>query len=47
MITGKAAVAIILPRIYTRAVMLPIQVVTIQVLWKYIGSHIFSTSYAK
>ena len=43
MITGKAAVAILLPRIYTRAVMLPIQAITIHVLWKYIGSHILNS----
>lgn len=47
MITGKAAVAILLPRIYARALMLPIQAVTITVLWKYIGSYINSSSYAK
>ena len=43
MITGKAAVAILLPRIYTRAVMLPIQAITMHVLWKYIGSHILNS----
>ncbi len=47
MITGKAAVAILLPRIYTRAVMLPVQAITIHVLWKYIGSHIFNSGYAR
>lgn len=47
MITGNAAAAILLPRIYTRAVMLPIQAVTVHVLWKYIGSHIAKSGFVK
>jgi ECF transporter S component (folate family) len=47
MITGKAAAAILIPRIYARAVMFPIQTVTIHLVWKYIGSRIGISSYAK
>lgn len=44
MITGKAASVIIVPRIYKCIIMLPIQVAAIQILWKYIGSHIDRSS---
>ena len=47
MITGKAAVALLIPRIYKSAVMFPIQIAAIHVLWKYIGNHINKSSYAK
>jgi len=47
MITGKAAVALLIPRIYKSAIMLPIQITAIHVLWKYIGSHINKSNYAK
>lgn len=47
MITGKAAAVLLIPRIYKSALMLPIQTATIQVLWKYVGSHINKASYAK
>ena len=47
MMTGKAAAALLIPRISKSAIMLPIQIVTINVLWKYIGSHIHKSSYAK
>lgn len=46
MITGDAAAALLIPRIYKSAIMLPIQIVTINVLWKYIGSHIDKSDYA-
>ncbi len=47
MITGNAALGLLAPRIYKSAIMLPIQAATIHVLWRYIGSHISKTSYAK
>jgi ECF transporter S component (folate family) len=47
MITGKAAAALLIPRIYKSALMLPVQVATIQVLWKYVGSHINKSDYIK
>ncbi|HYF75033.1 MAG TPA: folate family ECF transporter S component [Candidatus Nitrosocosmicus sp.] len=47
MITGNAAVALLVPRIYKSLIMLPIQVALIQVLWRYIGSHIDKASFAK
>ena len=47
MITGKAAAALLIPRIYKSAIMLPIQTATIHILWKYIGSHIDKSSYIK
>lgn len=47
MITGKAAAALLIPRIYKSAIMLPVQITAIHVLWKYIGSHIEKSSYAK
>ncbi|HYE81148.1 MAG TPA: folate family ECF transporter S component [Clostridia bacterium] len=47
MITGKAAAALLIPRLYKSAIMLPIQAATIHVLWKYIGSHISKSNYAK
>ena len=47
MITGKAALALLIPRIYKSAIMLPVQIAAIHVLWKYIGSHIDKSSYAK
>jgi len=47
MITGNAAAALLIPRIYKSAIMLPIQTGTIHILWKYIGSHINGSSYAK
>ena len=46
MITGNAALVLLVPRIYKSLIMLPIQVVTINVLWKYIGSHIDRASLA-
>jgi ECF transporter S component (folate family) len=46
MITGNAALALLVPRIYKSLIMLPIQVITVHVLWKYIGSHIDSASLA-
>lgn len=47
MMTGKAAVALLIPRIYKSAIVLPIQITTIYVLWKYVGSHIDRPSYVK
>lgn len=47
MLTGKAVALIIIPRIYKNLIMLPIQVITIKVLWKYIGSHIDAFKYAR
>ena len=46
MITGNAAAALLIPRIYKSAIMLPIQIVTINVMWKYVGSHIDKSNYA-
>jgi ECF transporter S component (folate family) len=40
MTTGEAAAALFIPRTLKSAIMLPVQVATINVLWKYIGSHI-------
>ena len=40
MTTGEAAIALFIPRTLKGAIMLPIQVAVINVLWKYIGSHI-------
>ena len=47
MLTGNAAAAILIPRIYKSAIMLPVQIVAINVLWKYIGVHINKSGYAK
>ncbi|HPL53447.1 MAG TPA: folate family ECF transporter S component [Bacillota bacterium] len=47
MTTGKAAAALLIPRISKSAIMLPIQIVSINVLWKYIGSHINKSDYVK
>lgn len=47
MLTGNAAAALLIPRIYKSAIMLPVQIVTINVLWKYIGIHINKSNYAK
>ena len=47
MITGKAALVLLIPRVYKSLLMLPVQIAAIQVLWKYIGSHINKSSYAK
>ncbi|HYF82522.1 MAG TPA: folate family ECF transporter S component [Clostridia bacterium] len=47
MITGKAALVLLIPRVYKSLIMLPVQIAAIQVLWKYIGSHIDKASYAK
>jgi ECF transporter S component (folate family) len=47
MITGKAAVALLIPRIYKSAVMLPVQTAAIYVLWKYIGSYIDKSNYIR
>lgn len=47
MITGKAALVLLIPRLYKSAIMFPIQTTAIFVLWKYIGSHINRSSYAK
>lgn len=47
MLTGNAVAALMVPRIYKSLIMLPVQVVVIQVLWKYIGSHINKTSLVK
>jgi hypothetical protein len=47
MTTGEAAAALFIPRTIKSAIMLPVQVITINVLWKYIGSHINKSSYAK
>ncbi|HNR03951.1 MAG TPA: folate family ECF transporter S component [Bacillota bacterium] len=47
MTTGNAASVFLMPRILKSAIMLPIQIVTINVLWKYIGSHIDKARYAK
>ncbi len=47
MITGKAAAVLLMPRVYKSLIMLPVQITAINVLWKYIGSHIDKTSYAK
>lgn len=43
----KAVAVLIIPRIYKNLIMLPVQVVMIQVLWKYIGSHIDTLKYVK
>ncbi len=47
MITGKAAMVLLIPRLYKSALMFPIQTATIYVLWKYIGSHIDKSIFAK
>jgi len=47
MITGNAAAALLIPRITKSAILLPVQIITINVLWRYIGSHINKSSYAK
>ncbi len=47
MITGKAVTVLLIPRIYKSLIMLPVQITAINVLWKYIGSHIDRTSFAK
>ncbi|MGE5631544.1 MAG: folate family ECF transporter S component [Caulobacteraceae bacterium] len=47
MMTGKAVTVLLIPRAYKSAIMLPIQVITIQVLWRYLGSYLNSTNYAK
>jgi ECF transporter S component (folate family) len=47
MITGKAALAIITPRIVKSVIMLPIQTVIIYVLWKYIGAYVDSRFVSK
>jgi ECF transporter S component (folate family) len=43
----KAVAALIIPRLIKNIAMLPIQIITIQIIWKYIGSHINSAIYAK
>ncbi len=40
MITGKAVSVLMMPRVIKSAILLPIQVVIIQVLWRYIGHYI-------
>ncbi|MEA4848265.1 MAG: folate family ECF transporter S component [Clostridiaceae bacterium] len=40
MTTGEAAAALFIPRTLKSAIMLPVQIAVINVLWKYIGSHI-------
>lgn len=47
MITGKAAAALLIPRIYKSAIIFPIQITAIHVLWKYIGSYISKSNFAK
>jgi ECF transporter S component (folate family) len=47
MITGKAALVLLIPRLYKSLIMLPVQIAAIQILWKYIGSHINKTNYVK
>jgi len=47
MLTGKAVSVLIIPRVYKNLIMLPIQTITIQLLWKYIGSHINAVKYAR
>jgi ECF transporter S component (folate family) len=47
MTTGNAAAAFLIPRITKCAIMLPIQVITINVLWRYIGNHISKSDYVK
>lgn len=47
MITGKAAIALLIPRIYKSAIMFPVQTATIYILWKYIGSYIDKSDYIK
>lgn len=47
MITGKAALALLIPRVYKSAFMLPIQSATIYILWRYIGSYINKSNYIK
>jgi len=46
-ITGKAALVLLVPRLYKSAAMLPVQTATIYILWKYIGSHINKSIFAK
>lgn len=38
MITGKAAMALLMPRIIKTAIMLPIQIFSIHIFWQYVGS---------
>lgn len=45
MTTGEAAAALFIPRTIKSAIMFPVQIVTINVLWKYIGNHINKSSY--
>lgn len=47
MTTGEAAAALFIPRTIKSSIMLPVQIVTINVLWKYIGSHISKSNFAK
>ncbi|MGI6585899.1 MAG: folate family ECF transporter S component [Gracilibacteraceae bacterium] len=47
MTTGNAAAAFLIPRITKSAIMLPVQILTINILWRYIGSHINKSNYAK
>jgi ECF transporter S component (folate family) len=46
-LTGNAVVALLVPRIYKSLIMLPIQVALIQILWRYIGSHVDKASLVK
>lgn len=47
MITGKAAAALLIPRLYKSVVMFPVQTAAIRLFWKYAGSHINRSIYAK
>ena len=47
MTTGKAAAVLFIPRAYKNAAMLPVQIATIYVLWKYLGVYVQKSSYAK
>lgn len=40
MMTGKAFAALMLPRVVKSAAMLPIQILVIQILWRYIGHYL-------
>lgn len=44
MITGKAVSVLMMPRVIKSAIMLPVQIVIIQVLWRYIGHYIKQNS---
>lgn len=43
MTTGKAAIALLIPRVSKSALMLPIQIAAIHMMWKYLGKQIYKS----